>query len=70
MCQSTVYLLDDEIMADVMKIEVVPEGVRLTSLFEPARVLSAAVREIDLMKHVVILEPLGAASRRLLEETI
>jgi len=57
MCQATVYLLEREIMTDVMKVEIVPDGVRLTSLFEPARVVAAAVREIDLLRHVVILEP-------------
>lgn len=63
MCQATVYLLNDEIMADVMKVEIIPEGVRLTSMFEPVRVVAAAVREIDLIKHLVILQPIDASPR-------
>lgn len=49
-------------MADVMKVESVPGGVRLTSLFEPSRVVSAVVKEIDMAKHVVILEPVDGVN--------
>ncbi len=59
MCQATVYLLDDEIMTDVMKVEVVAGGVRLSSMFEASRLVAATIRDIDLMRHVVLLEPLG-----------
>jgi hypothetical protein len=37
-------------------VEPVPEGVRLIALFEPVRVVPAAIRQIDLIKHKVILE--------------
>ncbi len=60
MCQATVFLLDEQIMADVMSVEIVPEGVRLMSMFEPTRTVAAVVREVDLMKHEVILEPLAS----------
>ena len=58
MCQATVYLNDEVIMQDVLMVEPVPEGVRLTALFEPVRVVPATIRRIDLIKHRVILESL------------
>jgi predicted RNA-binding protein len=58
MCQATVYLDDKEIMQDVVRVESLPEGVRLTTFFEPARLIPATIRQIDLLKHRVILEPL------------
>jgi predicted RNA-binding protein len=58
MCQATVYLNDEVIMRDVMIVEPVPDGIRLIALFEPIQVVPAAIRQIDLIKHRVILEPL------------
>jgi predicted RNA-binding protein len=58
MCQATVYLNDEVIMEDVLMVEPVPEGIRLTALFEPVRVVPAIIRRIDLIKHRVILESL------------
>jgi predicted RNA-binding protein len=59
MCQAVVYLNEQEIMRDVLRVETLPEGVRLTTFFEPPRVVPATIREIDLLKHRVFLEPLG-----------
>jgi predicted RNA-binding protein len=56
MCQAVVYLNEKEIMRDVVRVESLPEGVRLTTFFEPPRVVPAAIREIDLLKHRVTLE--------------
>lgn len=56
MCQATVYLDGEAIMKDVMLVEPVPEGIRLVALFEPVQVVPAILRQIDLMKHKVILE--------------
>jgi predicted RNA-binding protein len=56
MCQATVYLDGQVIMEDVWMVEPVPEGVRLIALFEPVKVVPAAIRQIDLIKHKVILE--------------
>lgn len=58
MCQATVYLNSQEIMKDVLKVEVTTQGVRLSTFFEPPQVLQASVREIDFLKHRVMLEPL------------
>jgi predicted RNA-binding protein len=58
MCQANVYFNGELIMRDVLMVEPVPEGVRLIALFEPVRVVPAAIRQIDLIKHKVILETL------------
>jgi predicted RNA-binding protein len=58
MCQATVFLNGEVIMRDVLMVEPIPEGVRLIALFEPVRVVPAAIRQIDLIKHRVILESL------------
>ncbi len=58
MCQAVVYLSGEEIMREVVRVEPLPEGVRLTTFFEPPRIVPAVViREIDLLKHRVMLEP-------------
>ena len=57
MCQATAYLNGKEIMRDVLRVELLPEGVRLTTFFEPPRLVPATIREIDLLKHRVMLEP-------------
>jgi predicted RNA-binding protein len=64
MCQATVYLNDEVIMRDVLMVEPVPEGVRLTALFEPVQVVPAAIRRIDLIKHRVILESFEEGKKR------
>ena len=56
MCQIAVYLDDEKIMDSVMLVETLPEGVRLIKMFEPPRVVPAAIRQIDLMKNQLILE--------------
>ena len=55
MCQATVYLDDKEIMRDVMIVEPLPAGVRLIPLFEPVQIIPAAIRQIDLIKHRILL---------------
>lgn len=58
MCQATVYLNDEIILRDVLIVEPVPEGIRLIALFEEIQVVPAVIRQIDLIKHRVFLEPL------------
>ena len=60
MCQARVYLDGEESMKDVLLVEPVPEGIRLVTFFEAPRVVPAIIRKIDLIKHKVILESLGA----------
>ena len=57
MCQAVVYLNDKEVMREVVRVEPLPEGVRLTAFFEPPRIVPAVIREIDFLKHRVMLEP-------------
>jgi len=64
MCQATVYLNGEVIMRDVLMVEPIPEGVRLIALFEPVQVVPAAIRQIDLIKHRVILESLQKTEGR------
>lgn len=63
MCQATVYLNGEVIMRDVWMVEPLPEGVRLIALFEPVQVVPAAIRQIDLIKHRVILESLQESEK-------
>ena len=56
MCQIAVYLDEEKFMENVMLVEPIPEGVRLVKMFEPARVVPAVIRQIDLMKNRLILE--------------
>ena len=64
MCQAVVYLDEQEIMRDVLRVEILPEGVRLTTFFDPPRVVPATVREIDLLKHRVLLAPLAEQEKQ------
>lgn len=57
MCQATIYLDGKEIMQDVTLVEILPEGgIRLKTFFEQPVVVPAVIRQIDLLKHRVILE--------------
>ncbi len=65
MCQMRVMMEHtsgcDRIMEDVTALEVTPEGVVLSSLFEEPRLVDgAAVKKIDFMATVVTLCPQGA----------
>ena len=42
-CQATVYLNNKEIMHDVLRVECLPEEVRLTAFFETPQVVPALV---------------------------
>jgi len=59
MCQVAVYLDDEKIMDSVMLVEPVPEGVRLVKMFEPPRIVAAAIRQVDLIKNKLYLESLA-----------
>jgi predicted RNA-binding protein len=58
MCQATVYLGDEEVAREVTGLELVDEGVRLTTFFEEPQVVPGRVRYIDFLKHRVQLQPL------------
>ncbi len=56
MCQATVYLNGKEIMRDVLRVEPLPDGVRLSALFEEPRTVPSIIRKVDFIKHRVMLE--------------
>lgn len=58
MCQVAVYLDDEKIMDNVMLVESLPEGVRLVKMFEPPRIVAAAIHQVDLIKNKLYLESL------------
>jgi predicted RNA-binding protein len=56
MCQTIIYLDGTEIMQDVTLVEILPESVVLNVFFEAPVVVPAALRKVDLLKHLVISE--------------
>lgn len=70
MCEASVYLNGEEIMRDVLLVENVSEGVRLSALFEPPRVVPATLRRIDLIKHRVLLESLEVAKQEVVTNEV
>ena len=60
MCESKVYLATEEaeelVMEDVTSIRPEGEGYRLASLFGEEKVVRGRIKEIDLLKHRVVLE--------------
>ena len=62
MCQINVLLKQDDnqkmIMEQVTKLEILPEGIRLASLFEePQLIKDVELREIDFLDGTVTLIP-------------
>ena len=61
MCQATVCLKRDgreeEILQDVILLEPISDGVRLTTFFEEPRVIRARIGRVDFLKHTVTLLP-------------
>jgi predicted RNA-binding protein len=58
MCQATVYLGEEEVAREVIGLELMDEGVRLTTFFEEPRIVPGRVRTIDFLRHRVQLQPL------------
>lgn len=58
MCQATVYLGDQKIAEEVTGLELVQEGVRLTTFFEEPQIVPGRIHYIDFLKHRVLLDPL------------
>ncbi len=63
MCQAKVYLRQNgqeiEIMKEVIGIEITDKGLVLKSFFEEPKEIRGRIREIDFLKHFVIIEPEG-----------
>ncbi|NPV10015.1 MAG: CooT family nickel-binding protein [Anaerolineae bacterium] len=66
MCQAKVYLTANgspELVAeDVIMLEEVPQGVRLSTFFDEPQVVRGRVRRVDFLKHIVDLVPVEEAS--------
>ena len=56
MCQATVFLGDKKVAEDVIGLESVACGVRLTAFFEDPVVVQGRIRSIDFLKHHVLVE--------------
>ncbi len=57
MCQATVYLGEEEVAQEVIRLQPVKDGLQLETFFEEPRVVRGIIREIDFLKHRVLLEP-------------
>ncbi len=61
MCQARVVVRrgenEEEVMRDVVALTVEPEGLVLRAFFEEPRRIKGRIKEIDFMKHVVVVEP-------------
>ena len=63
MCIATVYVDDgngiEEVMRDVISVEPENDGILLTSILGEEKLLQASIRNIDFLKHSVVVEPRG-----------
>lgn len=63
MCIATVYVDDgkrrEEVMRDVISVESENDGILLTSILGEEKLLRARIRNIDFLKHSVIVESRG-----------
>ena len=57
MCQATVYLGEQKVAQDVIWLEPIENGVRLSTFFEAPQVIRGRIHHIDFLKHRVVLEP-------------
>ena len=60
MCQARVFVRrgekEEEIMREVVSLEVKPEGILLKAFFEEPREIKGRIREIDFLKHRIVVE--------------
>ncbi len=56
MCQATVYLGEEKVAQEIIRLQPVKDGVQLESLFEEPWVAQGSIKEIDFLKHRVLLE--------------
>ena len=58
MCQATVYLGDQVVAREVTWVELTEDGVRLATFFEEPRIVHGRIRQVDFLKHRVLLTPI------------
>ncbi len=60
MCQARVFVKrgeeEEEVMRDVVALEIQADGVLLKTFFEEPRKVRGRLREIDFLKHRVVVE--------------
>lgn len=57
MCQATVYLGEEMVAQEIIRLQPVKDGVQLETFFEEPWVVQGIIKEIDFLKHHVLLEP-------------
>lgn len=57
MCQATIYLGEEQVAQEIIRLQPMEDGVRLETLFEEPWVVHGVIKEIDFLKHRVLLEP-------------
>ena len=55
MCQATVFLGDKKVAEEIIGLEPVAGGVRITAFFEEPTVVPGRILSIDFLKHQVLL---------------
>lgn len=58
MCQATVYLGNEKVAQEIIRLDQVEGGVRIAAFFEEPQLVPGRIQTIDFLKHWVILEPI------------
>lgn len=59
MCQATVFMGDEKVAQEVIRLDQVEEGVQIITFFEEPQHVPGRIQTIDFLKHWVILQPVG-----------
>lgn len=63
MCEAKVFLVKEGnhelLMEDVVSIKPIDEGLSLVDIMGREKAVAASIKEIKLLEHAVLLEPLG-----------
>lgn len=57
MCQATVYLGEEKVAQEIIRLQPIGNGVRLETFFEEPWIVKGIIKEIDFLKHRVFLAP-------------
>jgi len=57
MCQATIYLGEQKVAQEIIRLQPVGNRVQLETFFEEPRLVRGIIKEIDFLKHRVLLEP-------------
>lgn len=59
MCQATVFMGEERVAQEVIRLDQVEEGVQIATFFEDPQLVPGRIQTIDFLKHRVILQPVG-----------